>query len=98
MYAVLDGEATPDEVRSLERLLDADPAARAQFEELSALFREMSRVPRQFPPEGLVAAVMASVPRRPAPGRRGPRARGRLHRQWPVHRPMPHLLDDVDAD
>ena len=67
MYAVLDGEATPDEARELERLLAADPAARVQFEDLRSLFDQLSRVPKAFPPEGLVAAVMASVPRRPAP-------------------------------
>jgi len=65
MYAVLDGEATPDEARELERLLAADPAAHAQFEDLRSLFDVLSRVPKAFPPEGLVAAVMASVARRP---------------------------------
>src|ERR1700682_1099649 len=67
MHAVLDGEAIPDEARELERLLAADPTARAQFEELSSLFDALSRVPKAFPPEGLVAAVMARVRRRPAP-------------------------------
>ena len=67
MYVVLDGEATSDEARELDRLLAADPAARVEFEELRSLFEELSRVPKAFPPEGLVAAVMASVPRRPAP-------------------------------
>jgi hypothetical protein len=67
MHAVLDGEATPDEALELERLLGADPAARTEFEELKSLFEGLRRVPKAFPPEGLVAAVMASVPRRPAP-------------------------------
>jgi anti-sigma factor RsiW len=67
MYAVLDGEATADEARALERLLAADAAARVQFEDLRSLFDQLSRVPKAFPPEGMVAAVMASVPRRPAP-------------------------------
>src|SRR5258708_8694178 len=67
MHGVLDGEATPDEARELDRLLATNPAARAQFEELRSLFDALSRVPKAFPPEGLVAAVMASVPRRPAP-------------------------------
>src|SRR5664279_269417 len=65
MYAVLDGEASPDEVRELERAVGADPAVRGQFEALKSLFDELSRVPKAFPPEGLVAAVMANVPRRP---------------------------------
>ena len=67
MHVVLDGEATPDEALELERVLGADPAARTEFENLKSLFEGLSRVPKAFPPEGLVAAVMASVPRRPAP-------------------------------
>ncbi len=67
MHAVLDGEATPDEALELERLLGADPAARTEFEDLKSLFDGLRRVPKAFPPEGLVAAVMASIPRRPAP-------------------------------
>src|SRR5205085_9655149 len=67
-YAVRAGEATSGEARELERPIAADPAARVQFEELRALFGELSRVPKAFPAGGLVAAVMASVPRRPAPG------------------------------
>ena len=46
MHAVLDGEATPDEARELERHLAADPAARAEFDELRRLFDELSRVPQ----------------------------------------------------
>ena len=65
MYVVLDGEATSDEARELDRLLAADLAVRVEFEELRSLFEELSRVPKAFPPEGLVAAVMAAIPRRP---------------------------------
>src|ERR1039457_7077853 len=64
--APLRGEATSGEARDLEQLLDLEPAARNQFEELKALFDELGSVPKPFPPEGLVAAVMARVPRRPA--------------------------------
>jgi len=64
MYAVLDGEATSDEARELERLFAGDPVARVQFEDLRSLFDELGRVPKAFPPEGLVVAVMASVRRR----------------------------------
>ena len=46
MHAVLDGEATADEARELERLLAADPAARAEFEELRAPVRRPSRMPQ----------------------------------------------------
>ena len=62
MHAVLDGEATPGEALELERLLAADPVARAQFEELRRLFDGLAAVPKEYPPEGLVAAVLAKVP------------------------------------
>ncbi|NDP42770.1 MAG: hypothetical protein GZ089_08660, partial [Aromatoleum sp.] len=78
MHAVLDGEATPDGARELDRLLAADPAARAQFDDLKRLFDELSRVPQEHMPEGLLAAVMASVPQRQA-------RRGVVHQlfSWP---------------
>src|SRR5690242_20092475 len=69
MHAVLDGEASPAEALELERQLAADPAARARFDDLKQLFETLRAVPRMFPPEGLVAAVTAAVPRRPG-GRR----------------------------
>src|SRR5258708_20711699 len=62
MHAVLDGEATPAEARALERRAAADPEARAEFDSLRALFDELKGLPQAFPPEGLVAAVMASLP------------------------------------
>ena len=62
MYAVLDGEATPSEGLELERLLAADAVARAQFEQLRRLFDGLASVPKAFPPEGLVASVMARIP------------------------------------
>jgi len=61
MHTVLDGEATPDEARELDRRLAADPAARAEFEALRSLFDGLSHVPQVYPPEGLVASVMAGV-------------------------------------
>ena len=62
MHAVLDGEATPGEARELERLLAADPAARAEFDDLQRLFDGLKAVPMAFPPEGLVSSVMADLP------------------------------------
>ncbi len=62
MHAVLDREATPGEARELELLLVADPVARAQFEELQRLFDGLAAIPKEFPPEGLVASVLAKVP------------------------------------
>src|SRR5215472_7565545 len=61
MHAVLDDEATPGERRALERELAADPAAQARFDELRELFDGLERIPKAYPPEGLVAWVMANV-------------------------------------
>jgi anti-sigma factor RsiW len=61
MHVVLDGEATSEETRELERTLAADPAARAEFDELKHLFDDLGRVPKVYPPEGLVSSVMASL-------------------------------------
>ncbi len=62
MHAVLDGEATPGETLELDRLLAADSTARAEFDELKRLFEGLQGVPREYPPEGLVASVMANIP------------------------------------
>jgi len=62
MDAVLDGEATPSEARELDRLLAIDPAARTEFEQLKKVFDALREVPQAFPPEGLVAAVLANIP------------------------------------
>src|SRR5512144_3283840 len=61
MHAVLDGEATSEEARELDRIFAADPAARAEFDELKRLFDDLGRVPKAYPPEGLVSSVMASL-------------------------------------
>ena len=63
MHAVLDGEASAEESRTLQRLLDSDADARAEFAALERLFKVLHRVPQQYPPEGLVAAVTAALPR-----------------------------------
>ena len=68
MHAVLDGEATPAEAGELDRLLAADPAARARFDDWSGCSTGSRRVPKAFPPEGLVAAVMAEIPQPPGGG------------------------------
>jgi hypothetical protein len=62
MHAVLDGEATERQKRALERQLASDPAARAEFDALRGIFSELQAIPVAHPPEGLVAAVMASLP------------------------------------
>ena len=61
MHAVLDGEASAAEAATLQRLLVADPAARAEFEALQHLFSGLASVPQRQPPEGLVAAVNAAL-------------------------------------
>jgi len=61
MHAVLDGEATAEETRELQRALAADPAARSEFDELKRLFDELATVAMAYPPEGLVSSVMASL-------------------------------------
>jgi len=67
MDAVLDGEATPGEVRELDRLLAADPTARTEFEQLKRVFDGLRDIPQAFPPEGLVASVLANIPQNPSP-------------------------------
>jgi anti-sigma factor RsiW len=79
MDAVLDGEATPAEARELDRLLAADPAARTEFEQLKRVFEGLRDIPQAFPPEGLVASVLANIPQnastRPRPDQLSSRSR-----------------------
>ena len=72
MCLVLDGEATSDEVRKLDRILKDDAAARARFEELQEVFAVLARVPKLDPPEGLIATVLAKLDR---PNQPFPRSR-----------------------
>ena len=62
MHTVLDGEAQAGEKAALERHLAGDPAAQAEFDELSRLFDGLAKIPKAYPPEGLVASVMAQIP------------------------------------
>lgn len=64
IQAVLDGVATPGQALELERLLAADPSARAEFEQWHRLFVALDRVPQASPPEGLVAAITAAASQR----------------------------------
>ncbi len=61
-HLVLDGEATAEEACELERLIAADSAAKVQFDEMRRLFDGLAAVPKAYPPEGLVASVMARLP------------------------------------
>lgn len=58
MHLVLDAEATAEEARELDRLLAADPAARARFEALRELFDQLARVPEKSPPPGLADVII----------------------------------------
>jgi hypothetical protein len=64
MHEVLDGEASADDARLLDRLLAADPAARAEYEELQRLFEGLNATRAGALPEGLLAGVLAQMPRR----------------------------------
>jgi anti-sigma factor RsiW len=61
MHEVLDGEASADDARALDRLLATDPEARAEYEELRRLFEGLNAVPMAVPPEGLLAETLAKV-------------------------------------
>ena len=63
MHEVLDGVASADEARELDRRLADDPEARAQYTELQRMFAALNSMPKAQPPEGLVAAVLAKLPR-----------------------------------
>ncbi len=66
MHTVLDGEATPSEAAELQRELAMRPELQKQYASLQGLFDDLRRVPVGYPPEGLVAAVMANIPQDPA--------------------------------
>src|SRR5205823_13718130 len=59
MHAVLDGEASAAQARTLERALASDPAARERFEELKRLFQALEQVPELAPPAHIVHTVTA---------------------------------------
>ena len=69
MYAVLDGEASEDEKQRLKFRLESDPQARAEFEDIERLFQALEGVPMEYAPEGLVAAVSATLPTPPVASR-----------------------------
>ena len=57
MFAVLDSEATPEEVRELERLIAIDAGARAEYEAQRRFFARLQRVFLLDPPSGLADAA-----------------------------------------
>ena len=65
MHLVLDGEATSAESRELEQRLSTDTSVRARFDELRYVFDGLGQIPQAFPPEGLIASVLANIPQNP---------------------------------
>jgi anti-sigma factor RsiW len=70
MHAVLDGQADAGQIAALDALLASDAAAAEQFAAWKKMFRSLSAVPMEHPPEGLVAAISASIPAAPQPARK----------------------------
>src|SRR6185369_9588197 len=68
MHALLDGEATAQQKLALDHALASDPAAREEFQALRQLFDRLEREQAPFPPEGLVASVLAQARPQPARG------------------------------
>jgi hypothetical protein len=69
MHAVLDGEATPEEVREFDLRLAGDAGARAEFAALRRMFDDLGRLPPRLPPEDLQARLLAQVNQPLAPPR-----------------------------
>jgi hypothetical protein len=63
IQAVLEGAASPEQRRELERRLASDASARAEFEQWQRRFVALDRVPQAAPPEGLVASITAAASR-----------------------------------
>jgi anti-sigma factor RsiW len=63
MHAMLDGQASPAETAALKRLMAQDPTAQAEYEQLEVLFHGLRDLPQPHPPEGMVAAIGAAIPR-----------------------------------
>ena len=66
MHEVLDGEASADDARVLNRLLAADPDARAEYEELRRLFEGLNSIRTTAPPDGLIAGCRPDATPAPA--------------------------------
>ncbi len=59
--SVLDGVATAEERSEFERLVAADPNARARFEERRELFETLGRVLTPTPPDDLRDSILATI-------------------------------------
>jgi hypothetical protein len=70
MFAVLDGEATPEESNELTRLLAENEAAREEYESLRRLFERLRSVPPLDAPQDLAGAALDRRQRNAPPERR----------------------------
>jgi hypothetical protein len=70
MFAVLDGEATPEESRELTRLLADNEAAREEYDSLRRLFERLRSVPPLDAPQDLAGAALDRRLRNAPPERR----------------------------
>jgi len=63
--AVLDGDAAPQDVQELDRIMAADPAARERYEQFRRIFTGLGAVPEAVPPQGLSDRIMERIALRP---------------------------------
>src|ERR1700682_678279 len=70
MFAVLDGEATPEEARELERQRAENAAAREEYASLQLLFERLRSVPQVDAPQGLAEVAVDRRQRNVPPERR----------------------------
>ena len=62
MHEVLEGTASGEETEALQLHLADDADAREEFASWQAMFAGLARMPKDHPPEGLVAAIVAAMP------------------------------------
>ena len=67
LQEMLDGGATPDEVKRVESLLAASPDGRERRRELEQLFLTLNRTPLADPPADLRESVLRRIRALPAP-------------------------------
>ena len=61
MQDVLDGQASPEQIRELQAWLASTPEGRARFEELEGLFKSLGEVPDAAAPVGLKDQVIEAI-------------------------------------
>lgn len=61
MQDMLDGQASPEQIRELQAWLASTPEGRARFEELEGLFKTLGDVPHVATPVGLKDQVVQAI-------------------------------------